>query len=85
MSYTPQQNCVVESRNQTVMGMARSMKNAKSLSGWFWVEADIVFLLNRALTQSVDGKTPFEVWHGVKPPVHFLCTFGCVVYVNNDG
>ena len=42
-----------------------------------------VFLLNRAPTQSVAGKTPFEVWHSVKPPVHFLRTFGCVAHVKN--
>jgi hypothetical protein len=83
--YTPQQNGVVERRNQTVMGMARSMMKAKSLPGWFWGEAvnTAVFLLNRAPTQSVARKTPFEVWHGVKPPVHFLRTFGCVAHVKN--
>ncbi|KAK3147062.1 hypothetical protein QOZ80_3BG0277590 [Eleusine coracana subsp. coracana] len=82
---TPQQNGVVERRNQTVMGMARSMMKAKSLPGWFWGEAvnTAVFLLNRAPTQSVIGKTPYEVWHGVKPPVHFLRTFGCVAHVKN--
>jgi len=85
--YTPQLNGVVERRNQTVMSMARSMLKAKSLPGWFWGEAvnTAVFLLNRAPTQSVDGKTPFEVWHGVKPPVHFLRTFGCVAHVKNGG
>jgi hypothetical protein len=78
---------VVERRNQTVMGMATSMMKAKMLPGWFWGEAvnTAVFLLNRAPTQSVDGKTPYEVWHGVKPPVHFLRTFGCVAHVKNGG
>jgi hypothetical protein len=69
------------------MGMARSMMKAKMLPGWFWGEAvnTVVFLLNRAPTQSVDGKTPYEVWHGVKPLVHFLCTFVCVAHVKNGG
>ena len=60
---------------------------AKSLPGWFWGEAAnaAVFILNRAPTQSVNSKTPFEVWHGRKPPVHFLRTFGCVAHVNNGG
>ena len=81
--YTPQQNGVVERRNQTVMGMARSMMKAMSMPGWFWGEAasTAVFILNRSATQSVDGKTPFEVWHGTKPAVHFLRTFGCVAHV----
>jgi transposase InsO family protein len=36
--YTPQQNGVVERRNQMVMGMARSMMKAISMPGWFWGE-----------------------------------------------
>lgn len=44
-----------------------------------------VFILNRAPTQSVDGKTPYEVWYGSKPPVHFLCTFDYIAHVKNSG
>jgi hypothetical protein len=40
-----------------------------------------VFILNRSPTQSVEGKTPYEVWHGEKPFVHYLRTFGCVAHV----
>jgi hypothetical protein len=82
-SYTPEQNKVIERRNQTVMGMARSMFKAMAVPGWFWGEAvsTAVYVLNRCPTQSVDGCTPYEVWHGVKPAVHHLCTFGCVAHV----
>jgi hypothetical protein len=43
----------------------------------FWGEAvsTAVFLLNRAPTKALAGKTPFEAWHGCKPAVHFLRTF----------
>ena len=34
--YSPQQNGVVERRNQTVVGMARSMMKAKSMLARFW-------------------------------------------------
>jgi hypothetical protein len=40
-----------------------------------------VYLLNHLPTQSLDGKTPYEVWHGKKPSVHDLRTFGCVAYI----
>ena len=40
-----------------------------------------VFLLNRAPTNSLDGMTPFEAWHGRNPTVNFLRTFGCLIYV----
>jgi transposase InsO family protein len=50
--YSPQQNGVVERRNQTVMGIARSMMKAMTMPGWFWGEAvtTAVFILNRSPT-----------------------------------
>ena len=42
-----------------------------------------VFILNRAPTKALNGKTPFEAWHGCKPNVFFLMTFGCVGHVKN--
>jgi hypothetical protein len=81
--YTPEQNGVIERRNQAVMGMARSMLKAMAAPGRFWGEvvATAVYILNRSPTQSVDGCTPYEVWHGVKPFVHHFRTFGCVAHV----
>ena len=60
--YSPQQNGMVERRNQTVVGMARSMMKAKGMSARFWGEAvtTAVFILNRALTKALTGKAPFE-------------------------
>ena len=81
--YSPQQNGVVEQRNQTIVGMARSLLKAKRVPGEFWGEAvsTAVFILNRSPTKSMDGKTTFEAWHGRKPDVHYMHTFGCVVHV----
>ena len=58
--------------------MARSLLKAKRIPGEFRGEAVrmAVFLLNRMPTKSLDGMTPFEAWHGRKPNVHYLCTFG---------
>ena len=81
--YSPQQNGVVERRNQTVLGMARCMLKAKQVPSTYWGEAVLtaVFILNRSFTRSVDGKTPYEAWYGRKPDVRFLRTFGCVGHV----
>jgi len=40
-----------------------------------------VFILNRAPTKALKVKTPFEAWHGHKPSVSFLQTFGCIGHV----
>jgi hypothetical protein len=81
--YSPQQNGVVESRNQTIMEAARCMLKAKSLPEIFWGEAVncALYLLNRTSSKSVEGKTPYELWVGNKPSVHHLRTFGCVAHV----
>jgi hypothetical protein len=81
--FTPQQNGVVERRNQTLVGAARSMLKAKSLPGWFWGEAimTVVYVLNRTMTKGNGGKTPYELMNGVTPAVHHLRTFGCVAHV----
>lgn len=42
-----------------------------------------VYILNRYPTKSVEGMNPFEAWHGKKLAVHYLKTFGCIVYVRN--
>ena len=48
--YTPQQNGVVERRNQTVVEMARCMMKAKSVPACYWGEAVMiaVYVLNRS-------------------------------------
>jgi hypothetical protein len=41
----------------------------------------VVFILNRSPTQSVEGRTPYDVWHGKKLSVDYFRTFGCVAHV----
>jgi hypothetical protein len=81
--YSPQQNGVVERRNQTVVAMVRSMMKNKGMPGRFWGEAvsTAVYLLNRTPTKSVVGMPLYEAWYGRKPSVDHLRTFGCVVHV----
>jgi transposase InsO family protein len=81
--YTPQQNGVVERRNQTVVTMARGLLKSRRMPVMFWGEvvATAVYLLNRAPTKALDGRTPYEAWHGHRPNVAHLRTFGCVAYL----
>jgi hypothetical protein len=50
------------------------MLKAKSVPAKFWGEAaaTAVFVLNRSLTRSLEGKTPFEAWYGRKPNMFAL-------------
>jgi transposase InsO family protein len=46
--HSPEQNGVVERRNQFIMGMARSMMKGMLVPGWLWGEAvtTVAFILN---------------------------------------
>ena len=81
--YSPQKNGVAEWRNQTVVGMARTLLKAKGVPGCFWGEAvtTAVYLLNRSTTKSVAKMTPYEAWCGKRPTVHHLRAFGCIAHV----
>jgi hypothetical protein len=80
---SPQQNGMLECRNQTSIGMARSMLKGEKMSSEFWGEAvnTTAFILNCVSTKALKGMTPFEAWYGRKPDVSFLRTFGCISHV----
>jgi len=44
-----------------------------------------VYVLNRCATKSLNSMTPYEAWHGRKPNVKHMRTFGCVAYVKLVG
>lgn len=60
--YSPQQNGVVERRNQTVVEMARCMLKSKEMPAKFWGEAvkTAVYILNRSPTKAVETGTPYQ-------------------------
>lgn len=80
--YTPQQNGVSERKNRSIVEMGRCMLQGKQLPKSFWAEAvnTAVFLLNRLPTKALNKQTSFEAWHGYKPKVSGLRTFGCLCY-----
>ncbi|KAB2603157.1 hypothetical protein D8674_004162 [Pyrus ussuriensis x Pyrus communis] len=67
MSYTPQQNGVLERKNRTVVEMAKTMLHEKGMPYQFWAEA---------VHTALDKKTPFESYSGRKPGIAHLKIFG---------
>jgi hypothetical protein len=39
-----------------------------------------VYILNHWPTKALNGRTPYEAWHGRKPAVSHLRVFGCLVF-----
>jgi len=83
-SYSPQQNGVVERKNQTILKMVRAMLKGKNMSKEFWAEAVqcAVYVQNRCPHAKLNGETPHEAWSGKKPCVSHLKVFGSVAYAH---
>jgi hypothetical protein len=78
MPGTPQQNCVAERRNHTLMDMVRRMLSNSELPLFLWSEAlkTVVYVLNQVPSKAIP-KTPFELWNGWKPILNHLHIWGC--------
>ena len=85
---TPEHNGVAERVNRTLLERVQAMLHASRLLKFLWGEAinHAVYLKNRTATKALDGKTPYEVFHGAKPVLKGLPEFGARVWIHNpDG
>lgn len=82
--YTPEQNGVAERSNRTILDSARSMLHSADLNVELWAEAcNCAFhILNQLATKTVENKTPYEIWKGVKPNLSHLRVFFSAIYVH---
>ena len=50
----------------------------------FWAEAigTMTYIRNRSPTRALSGKTPEELWSGIKPKVHHMRIFGCEAFAH---
>jgi hypothetical protein len=62
MPYSPQQNGVVERRNQTVVRMARTLLKQRGMHAASWGETVVmaVYILNRSPTKALNGRMSYE-------------------------
>jgi hypothetical protein len=49
------------------------------------VVVTVVYILNCSSTNSLNGRTPYEAWHGCKPAVSHLRVFGCLAFAKELG
>nr|GEY75304.1 retrovirus-related Pol polyprotein from transposon TNT 1-94 [Tanacetum cinerariifolium] len=83
---TPQQNGVVERRNQTLVEATRTMLTFANLPSFLWAEAiaTACFTKNRSIIHKRFDKTPYELMNKRKPNIKFFRMFGCRCYLLND-
>jgi hypothetical protein len=82
VSYTPQQNGVVEWKNKAIVGAVRAMLHDQGLPLFLWAKACniAVYLQNKSPHRSLGNQTPLEAFSGQKPQLGHLRIFGCLTY-----
>ncbi|GJV54055.1 integrase, catalytic region, zinc finger, CCHC-type containing protein [Tanacetum coccineum] len=86
ISRTPQQNGVVERRNQTLVEDARKMLIFSKTQEFLWAKAiaTACFTQNRSIVHTRYNKTPYEMIRGRKPNIPYFHVFGSLCYLTND-
>ena len=76
--YTPQQNGIMERKNQTLIEMARTMLDEYKTLRKFWPEAidTACHVINRVYLHKLLKKTSYELFTGKKPNVSYFRVFG---------
>lgn len=82
--YEPEQNGTAERLNRTLGEMARTLLASSKLPQRFWNFAYLTaaYLHNRIPNSITDDKTPYEMFHGRKPQLDILRTFGSTAFVH---
>ncbi len=75
---------MAERLNRTLVKSARFMLLDANLSSSYWAEAvsTAAYLKNCCPTRVIQGKTPYEAWHGEKQSVDHLRVFGYDAYAH---
>lgn len=83
---TPQQNGLVEQKNQVIQEMVRTMIHCKNLATHFQGEAinTACHLINRIYLRPSTNKTPYQGWKGKKPIVKYFHVFGSKCFILRD-
>lgn len=80
--YVHELNGTAERYNRTLMDRARCLLAEAKVARKFWPEciATAAYLTNRSLGNTVEKKTPFEIFFNKKPDVTNLRMYGCRVF-----
>src|SRR5436190_2128202 len=64
------------------MSKVRTMQIYANLPPFLWNKFYLTatHLHNKTTTQSLQGKVPWELWHGRKPDYLYMCEIGCKVF-----
>lgn len=81
--YVHELNGVAERYNRSAMDIGRCLMREAKIHRRYWPEAikTAAYLKNRTIANTVENKTPYEIFFGVKPNVEHLKIYGSRVFV----
>lgn len=81
--YVHELNGVAERFNRSVMDMSRCLLEEAQIEKKYWPEIvhAATYLKNRTLTNTIEKKTPYEIFLGKRPDVSHLKIYGSKVFV----
>ncbi|KAE8182692.1 hypothetical protein CF336_g8454, partial [Tilletia laevis] len=81
-AYTSQQNGVAERYVGLIKNVMRPLLHGRNIPLEYWAEAasTAAYIRNRCPSSALDGKTPYELWHGTQPQLGNLRVFGCLAF-----
>lgn len=79
---TPQQNAIVERKDQHILNVARSLRFQAHLPLEFWGHCvmHVVFLINGLPSPVIDLMSPYKRLYGNDPDIKDIRVFGCLCY-----
>ena len=83
VTYTPQQNGVVEIKNRTLITLARTMLDEYNTLERFWAKAinTTYYASNHLFPYRLLKKTTYELLNWKKLDISFFRVFGCKCYI----
>ncbi|KMQ84192.1 rna-dependent dna polymerase [Lasius niger] len=81
--YVHELNGVAERYNRSIMDMARCLLKEVKVNRMFWPEViqAAAYLKNRTLANTIETKSPYEIFFNEKPNVKYLKIYGSRVFV----
>ncbi|XP_049392792.1 uncharacterized protein LOC125857124 [Solanum stenotomum] len=81
--HTPQQNRIAERKHKHLLEVARAVRFQGHIPLKFWEHCilSIAYIINRLPTPVLHDRSPYEVFHNIKPSLHHMRVLGC--FANN--